>query len=158
MPHKLYAYRVQIKEAQREYQAIRIALDLLMEATDDAIHEVTEERGWDDLAPTEIYSAEQNLDATYLIRMYSVFERAVDSFWRQMPGNGDREVKGNILIDEVGDAQSMADDVINATQEVRSHRNHLVHRRIKDHAGAMTIEAASRDLLTYLSRLPATWG
>jgi hypothetical protein len=61
------------------------------------------------------------------------------------------------MLDEVGYAQPIDEAAIKSAQEVRAHRNRLVHRRIDDHAGSMTIEAASRDLLTYLNRLPATW-
>jgi hypothetical protein len=158
MPHKLYDWRVRVKAAEREYQAVRIALDLLGRATDDDIHDLTEDRGWDDFAATEVYATERNLDATYLIRMYSVFERAVGSFWRQVPGNADRQVDGDEMLDEVGYAQLIDTDAIESAQAVRIHRNNLVHRRIEDHAGAMMVEAASRDLLTYLNRLDATWG
>jgi hypothetical protein len=158
MPHRLYDWRVRVEATVREYQAVRIALDLLDDATVEVIHDLTDERGWDDLATTQIYAAERNLDATYLIRMYTVFERAVGSFWRQMPDNTDRQVDGDVLLDEVGYVQAMDWDVIESAQEVRSHRNNLVHGRIEVHAGAMTVETASRDLLTYLNRLPATWG
>ena len=157
MPHRLERWRVRVEAAVREYQAVRIALDLLDGATVEEIHDLTDERGWDDLATTEIYAAERNLDATYLIRMDSVFERAVGSFWRQMPDNTGRQVDGDVMLDDVSYAQSMDWDVIESAQAVRSHRNNLVHHRIDDHAGAMTVEAASRDLLTYLDRLPATW-
>ena len=89
--------------------------------------------------------------------MYSVFERAIVSFWRQMPGNQGRQVDGDVMLGEVGHA-NMDAGVIASAQAVRAHRNQLVHRRTKDHAGTMTLEAASRDLLMYLGRLPATWG
>ena len=55
-------------------------MDWLLSATPDEIHDVTEERGWDDLAVADIYAADRNLDATYLIRMFSVFERAIFSY------------------------------------------------------------------------------
>jgi hypothetical protein len=158
MPHRLFDWRVRVRAALREYQAVRIGLDRLGEATPEEIHELTEARGWDELAASEIYAAENNLDATYIIRMYSVFERAVGSFWREIPGNEDRTVDGDELLEEVGSAQLIDEDVIQFAQEVRIHRNNLVHRRIDEHAGGMALENASRDLLTYLDRLPATWG
>jgi len=156
--HKRYDWRVRVLAALREYQAARLALDLLSEATAEQIHELAGEREWDDLAATEIYDAERNLDATYLIRMDSVFERAVGSFWRQLPGIVDLRVDGGVMLDEVGEARLIDEAVIESAQAVRIHRNTLVHRRIEDHAGVMAVEAASRDLLTYLEGLPATWG
>ncbi len=158
MPDRLYDWGVRVNAVLREYQAVRIALDLLGDAAPDEIHELASKRNWDDLAAAEIYAAERNLDATYLIRLYSVFERAVISFWRQTPGNADRQVDGNVLHDEVGELQAMGHDVIEPSQAVRSHRNRLVHRLVEDYAGDMTVEAASRDLLTYLNNMDATWG
>lgn len=158
MPHRLFDWRVRVKAAEREYQAVRIALDLLGAARDDEIHELTGMRGWDEFAATEIDAAERKLEATYVIRMFSVFERAVGSFWRQMPGNADRHDDGDVLLDDVGYAQLMDEGVIESAQEVRTHRNSLVHRRVEDLAAAMTVEAASRDLLNDWNRLPATWG
>ena len=157
MPHRLYDWRVRIKAVEREYRVVRVAFDLLEQATDGDLGDLSAERGWDQIATTEIYAAERNLDATYLIRMYSVFERAVGSFWRQMPANPVFPDDGDRMLDEVGYAQLIDQGVIESAQEVRRHRNNLVHRRIEEYADAMTIEAASRDLLAYLNRLPATW-
>jgi hypothetical protein len=52
---------------------VRVAVDWLLGATPDEIHDVAQERGWDDLATADIYAADQHLDATYLIRMFSIF-------------------------------------------------------------------------------------
>lgn len=144
--------------SRREYHAVPVALDLLDVATEGEIHGLTQARGWDDLAGSDRNAAAWNLDATYLIRMYSIFERAAGSFWRQIPGNEGRQDNGNLVLDEVGNAQLIDSRAVAAAQEVRIHRNDLVHRKIEGHAIAMPIEAASRDLLTYLDRLPSTWG
>ena len=157
MPHRLYHWRVRIEAALGEYQAVRIALDMLGDATVEEIHELTDERDWEDLVAADIYAAERNLEATYLIRMYSVFERAIASYWRQLPGNQDRQVDGDVMLGEVGHVE-MDEGVIASAQAVRAHRNKLVHRRIDDHAGDMTVKDASRLLLAYLESLPATWG
>jgi hypothetical protein len=159
MPHRLYDWRTRVRAALREYHAVRIGVDLLGEASVDDIHALTEARGWDDLAAAEIYTADNNLEATYIIRIYSVFERAVNSFWNVIPGNEDRApIDGDELLDEVGLAQLIDEEVIQAAQQVRIHRNNLVHGRIEVHAAAMAMEHANRDPLTYLDRLPGNWG
>jgi hypothetical protein len=50
MAHSRFDWASRIKAAEREYQAVRVAVDWLLDATPDEIHGVTEERGWDDLA------------------------------------------------------------------------------------------------------------
>jgi hypothetical protein len=159
MPHRLYDWRTRVRAALRDYHAVRIGVDLLSEATVDDNHALTEARGWDDLAASEIYTADNNLEATYIIRIYSVFERAINSFRNVITGNEERDpIDGDELLDEVGLAQLIDEEVIQAAQRVRIHRNNLVHGRIEGHAAATTMEDANRDLLTFMDRLPATWG
>ena len=109
------------------------------------------------LSAADLNAADRNLDATYLVRMYSVFERAVGSYWRQLPNNQGREVDGGVVLDEVVADVYIDQDVIESVQEVRRHRNNLAHQRFEAHALAMTIEDANRDLLRDLQGLPATW-
>ncbi len=158
MPHSRFDWSNRIKAVEREYQAVRVALDWLLGATPDEIHDVTEERGWDELAVADIYAADRHVDATYLIRMFSVFERAVFSYWRLLPGNDARNVEGDVRLDEVGSARVILEDIIDDAQAVRVHRNNLVHGRIDDHYRTMAFADARARLLTFVSRLPETWG
>jgi hypothetical protein len=114
----------------------------------DEVHDITDARGRDELAAADPYAADCNLDATYLIRMFSVFERAVVSFGRSLPGYGGRELAADILLEEVGVACRILTDVIRNAQKVRIHRNNLVQGRTEDHAGAMHIESCRADLQT----------
>jgi len=137
---------------------VRIAVDCLLDATPDEIHDITEERGWDDLAVADIYAADRHHDATYVIRMFSVFERAVRSYWHLSPGNDVRNVEGDVRLDEVGSACVILEDVIDEAQAVRAHRNNLVHGRIDEHYALVAFADARASLLTYMGKLPETWG
>jgi hypothetical protein len=158
MPHSRFDWANRIKAAEREYQAVRVAVDWLLSATPDEIHEITEERSWDDLAVADIYAADLHLDATHVIRMFSVFERAVFSYWRLLTGNDGRGIEGDVRLDEVGAARVMLSDVIDDAQAVRVHRNNLVHGRIDAHFAMMDFADARAKLLTYLGKLPEQWG
>jgi hypothetical protein len=158
MPHSRFDWANRIKAVEREYQSVRVAVDWLLGATPDEIHDVTEVRGWNDLAAADIYAADRHLDSTYLIRMFSVFERAVFSYWRLLPGNDVRNVEGDVRLEEVGFACVILEDVIDEAQAVRVHRNNLVHRRIDDHYAMMAFADARARLLTYIRELPETWG
>lgn len=158
MPHNRFDWASRIKTVGREYSATRIALDWLLEASPDEIHELAAAREWDDLAVASIYDADRHLDATYLIRMFSVFDRAVHSFWRLLPGNDERSVEGDARIDEVGVGRVMLQDLIEGAQDVRVLRNRLVHGRIEEHYSSMAFADAREHLLSYLARLPEKWG
>ena len=97
MSHSRFDWAARIKAAEREYQSVRVAVDWLLNASPDEIHNVTDARGWDELAVADIYAADRNLDATYLIRMFSIFKRAVASYWRLLPGNDAREVNAPVF-------------------------------------------------------------
>ena len=157
MSHSRFEWANQTKATEREYQSVRIALDWLLEAPPDEIHGLTEAREWSDLAVSDAYAADRHLDATYLIRMFSVFERAVFSFWRLLPDNEKREVDGKLLIDEVGAERVMQVDFIEQAQAVRVHRNNLVHKRIDQHHAKMAFAEARARLLIFLDKLPKDW-
>ena len=157
MPHKRFTWADRIKDAEREYQAVRIGVDWLLGAQPDEIHDLTDAKEWDDTAAADVYAADRNLDATYLIRMFSVFERAVSSYWRLLTNNAGRDIDGNVLLDEVGIECKIFTDVIRNAQAVRVHRNNLVHGRIEDYAAVMAFHNARHDLLTYLEWLPNEW-
>ena len=63
MPHSRFDWANRIKAAEREYHAVRVAVDWLLQATPDEVHDITDARGWDDLAATDGYAADRNLDA-----------------------------------------------------------------------------------------------
>lgn len=158
MPHSRYDWALRIKATEREYHAVRVAVDWLLNASADVIHDITQERGWDELAAADTYAADRHLEATYIICMFSVFERALGSYWRLLPGNNVRDVKGDVRIDEIGVACVILEDVIDGAQAVRAHRNNLVHRRIEDHCTTMAFIDARAKLLTFISDLPEQWG
>lgn len=157
MSHSRFEWANQIKAAEREYQSVRIALDWLLDATPDEIHGLTEAREWNGLAVSDAYAADRHLDATYLIRMFSVFERAIFSFWRLLHDNEKREVDGKLLIEEVGAERMMQVDFIEQAQAVRVHRNNLVHKRIDQHHAKSSSAEARAKLLIFLDKLPKEW-
>ncbi len=53
MPHSRFDWAGRIKAAEREYQAVRLAVDWLQDATPDELHDFAEARGWDDLAAAD---------------------------------------------------------------------------------------------------------
>ena len=158
MPHSRFEWAGRIKAAEREYRSVRLAMDWLNAADPEEIHELTQARGWDDLAAADRYAADSNLDATYLIRMYSIFERAVSSYWRLLPGNALREADGGVRINEIGVFRHILSDTIREAQEVRIQRNRVVHQPFDQHAGWMVFEVARRGLMNFHSKLPESWG
>ncbi|OJW17088.1 MAG: hypothetical protein BGO49_08050 [Planctomycetales bacterium 71-10] len=157
MPNRLLDWQIRVKSTLREYHAAQIALDLLEQAEPDEIHRLTEDRGWDALAAVERNAAGHHIQGTYIIRMYSVFEGAVVSYWKLLQSDESRRADGDVMIEEIGDHRKIHPSVTEGAQLVRRHRNNLVHRNFSGSATGMKIEDVHADLNNFLSRLPGRW-
>ena len=100
-------------------------------------------------------SLRDNLEDTYLIRIFAVFEAGLRDVWE----NGWRrptEPPMKDLIDAVAAKRLISQDVIDRAHHVRSWRNAVVHQ-----GGLapqpLTIEGAWNHLCKYSSRLPKDW-
>jgi hypothetical protein len=160
MPHERTRWRTRVRDVELEYLAARVAIDWLLEAEPEEVHRVAENGGYPDPPREAIYIASNYLAATYLIRMFSVFERAVKSYWLTLPDTADRRPTAEEIIDEVGVAvrfRITADEIVNA-QDIRELRNKLVHGRLHEFAPVVDVVDMTIRLLRYLDHLPPDWG
>jgi len=150
MPQNRFDWHERIKAIEREYRSVRMAVDRLLE---QAAHKP------DVLGkgarPADLLSADENLQGTYLIRMFAEFETALRSYWATIKPNA--RIQAEALINNIGTKRSIPVSVINATHAARMWRNSLVHHRDEENSD-MTIERARHQLATFLARLPITWG
>jgi len=77
MPQRRFDWHERIKAVEREYWSTRVAVERLS-------REVAHDSGVLGAAPTprDLESAGENLEGTYLIRMFAEFETGIRSFWR----------------------------------------------------------------------------
>ncbi|HUY32188.1 MAG TPA: hypothetical protein VMV69_05360 [Pirellulales bacterium] len=138
-----------IKAVEREYWAVRIAVERLVEsaARDPNVLGTGPK-------PRDLVSADENLEGTYLIRMFAKFETGVRSYWRTLKPRSRASVE--ILVDRVADKRSIPIDVTQGVHAVRQYRNRLVHERDQAVEHITIADARSR-LATYLARLPLMW-
>ena len=94
----------------------------------------------------------RNLEATYLVRVFAVFEEALRGAWRSF---GKRShPKATDLLDG-GTARARVPDAQHrAAHAVRAYGNALVHG---GEADALTLEAAVDALCDYSGRMPPEW-
>lgn len=151
MPHDRFEWHGRIKGVEREYRATYLALGRL---ADDArldpgvLHVAT------GASTLSLSDAIQNVEGTYLVRMFAEFENALRSFWRTIR---DTIPMTRDLMDGVASRRRIPHDSIERAHLVRGYRNHLVHES-EAVTERVAIEAASRHLNTYLGRLPERWG
>ena len=149
MPHLRSDWHERIKAVEREFWSARRAIDrLLLDAARD-----TNALG-EGPSPRDLRSADENLEGTYLIRMFAEFETGVRSFWRAMRPRA--RTQAEVLLDRVGDARGISADVIDDVHAARTYRNNLLHDRAEE-VEVIAVSQARSCLQKYLSRLPNEW-
>ncbi|MEX2558685.1 MAG: hypothetical protein WD403_02170 [Pirellulales bacterium] len=149
MPDEAFNWMGRIKAVEREYGAIRFGTDRLLVAVNDdpAILEGQVRR-------PDIGTAAARLEGTYIVRVFSEFETALQHFTRvfhiRRPGNTEA------LVNRVRDRGHIAQADTDAVHRVREYRNVLVHDR-SEPVAAVTIREATRYLCTFLSRVQRIW-
>jgi hypothetical protein len=148
MPQQRSESHERVKAVEREYWAARLAVDRL--AAD-----VARDPGalGDGPEPRDLLAARENIQGTYLIRMFAEFETAVKSYWK---ASRRTHPQAEVLLNRVGALRGMPGDVINGVHAARKHRNNLLHDREGD-MDAVTVSQARQWFQTYLARLPNQW-
>jgi hypothetical protein len=107
------------------------------------------------LSPKDARNFSDNVEATYLIRLFAEFESALRDVWAN-GYNRTTEPPSRVLIDSVGARCNVSDADIEAVHRVREYRNLLVHEG-DDGTEAVEFETAKGDLGRFLARLPLDW-
>jgi hypothetical protein len=145
-----------IKGAEREYYAVAHAV---------AHHRPGVQAGDIVLPPAtslrDLVAAADQLEPTYLIRVWAEFETALRSYRRHLTGDPDDRIGTESLINwtaGVRQGRAISEDIRDDVHEVREYRNSLVHERDdQDPPAAVAIDVARRRLNTYLQKLPERW-
>lgn len=124
MPNRRFDWHEHIKDVEKEYKAVRLAVDrlaALLSATPDVIV--------DDEIRACLRSAYANLEGTYIVRLFAAFEAALRSYDRARHNDPTREQVAAVLIDTTGGrrGQGMSATVRQGAHHVRVVRNFWAH-------------------------------
>jgi hypothetical protein len=145
--HVRWDWLDRIKAVEREFLVARQAVDDFVAGMDS---------GAAKLPPnTKLRDANamsDNLEGTYLIRLFSAFESGLRSYYATLKGT---MPPAKDLIDAVAARRGIPDDDRDAVHEVREYRNGLVHE--SEGAGSVNLREARSRLCTFFARLPDDW-
>lgn len=146
-----------IKATEREYLAVAHAV-----VRQKALVQAGESELPSQVTLRDLDAAAEQLQPTYLVRMWAEFETALRSFWRHKSSAGSEDTIGTRnLIDWVAgvkQGRAISDGIRHDVHEVRVYRNILVHERDDpEPPAAIKIKEARRRLNIYLQRLPESW-
>ncbi len=139
----------------QEYLAAKTASTLLAAQT-DADRGYGRAYGWE---PRAGAAFTQNLELTYIVRIYSEFEVTLRDYWLTHYKQTTRPKMFQLVNEAVPD-QRFSRDVIDNANDVRVFRNFLVHD-LEDEPGEgmvrFTVHQAKSHLCAYIGRLDPTW-
>ena len=155
MPYRRFDWHEHIMEVWGEYRSARVAVDRLKAAVASAPDLLKNDR----VAREYLNRAHQNLEGTYIVRIFTAFEAALRSYDRAKHNNPDRETKAAALIDEIGGkrGRGISPRIRQGAHDVRRVRNYWAHEE-DTLPVPMSVDEARARLQVYLSELPDEWG
>jgi len=136
-----------------ELEAAKFATERLLRATaagaDDLLHATYP------VKPSHVRTCAANLEATYILRLFSGFEMILRNYLAVARGGRRRRTRMEIVIDRVAVACNMPSGILVDAHAVREHRNTIVHDLAS--ARELTFGDCKSKLGTFLSFLPVRW-
>ena len=147
MPSEYYERFGRIKDVEREFVAVRLAMNHLMGVanSDPAILSSIEAR--------DLREASERLEGTYIIRLFAEFESSLRSFWAISRSS---QPKTRDLIDGVAALTGVSVDEKSDVHSVREYRNSLIHER-EQQVLEISLSDARHTLCRFFRRLAARW-
>ncbi|HTU25547.1 MAG TPA: hypothetical protein VMF30_09125 [Pirellulales bacterium] len=142
-----------MKAVEREHGAARFAIARLR---DEVKADPSVLRG-DDENRKALAIAHENLEGTYLVRLFAAFEAALRSFDRARYNDPTWDRVAAILIDATASHRRIGEQVRDSTHAVRRQRNWVAHEKEWDDAARVALAQARSNLCRFLSHLPDEW-
>lgn len=154
MPNRRFDWHEHIKDIEGEYRAARLAVDRFQFQVMESPDMLTAR----DATRAYLRQADENLEGTYLVRLFAAFEAALRSYDRVKHADANRNEPASILIDSIGGrrGQGISTTVRQGAQAVRLVRNYWAHEN-QTLPGSMTLAEARARLQRFLSWLPDEW-
>jgi hypothetical protein len=154
MPNRRFDWHEHIRDVWGEYWSTREAVNRLKAAVvamPDLLEKNTPAR-------QHLRAAHQNLEGTYIVRLFAAFEAALRSYDRAHHNDPSRETDASTMIEQIGGrrGRGIQMGIRQDVQAVRKVRNFWAHES-NISPGPMTIDEARARLQKYLSELPEEW-
>lgn len=146
----------QIGDIEMECSAARSALALLAQEL-EANPRWGAPHGW---RARDAESCRENLETTYIIRLFAEFESGLRNVWKRYFRKNSRPPTKQ-LIESVAAKRQIPQDCLSKAHQVRGFRNRLVHELdgedLEQPPVTLTLGEAKSRLCTYFSYLPRDW-
>jgi hypothetical protein len=137
-----------LQAVEDEYRVLKVAIELLraqLAGTPDLLSARGIER-------RSFEQSVQNLEATFVVRLFAEFETGLREVWRRAWQRASRPGTAQLLKSVAGRCR-ISTDWLDAADAVRKYRNAIVHEE-DEAAPAIPALTAAESLRRFLSRLP----
>lgn len=150
MPLRQDEWQGRLKSIDREHAASRLAINrLLADTANDPTIIINR------VEVREVRTASDELEATYIVRLFSEFETALRAYWRSVrPTRPPRQAQS--LVNGAATKAKVPYELLSGAHRVREYRNLVVHEEANPVAPIRMMEAR-RSLCKFLARLPHEW-
>jgi hypothetical protein len=109
----------------------------------------------ENLSPADARAFANNLEASYLIRLFAEFETGIRDLWTKKLKRKD-QTRTYDIVQSLAAKYLIPNDDRDNVHAVREYRNTLVHEHSEE-SDPVDFRDARKYLCTYFSRLPLTW-
>ena len=150
MQQQRYEWLQRIKAVEREHTVAELSIARLLQQSQNNPSGLPAA-----LRVRDVRTTSDNLEGTYLIRLFAEFETGLRESWSALRGS-DPPSRTRDLLDGIAAYRKIPNDELASAHQVRDYRNRLVHER-DESTEPVTILMARRSLCRYLSFLPLGW-
>lgn len=148
---KCLARIVRIKAIEKEHQVALVARDTLSMILKKHPSRLTDHG----LEQAHLDAFRDNLDATYLIRVFAEFETGLRDYWKQLPKKRPN-ARVSDMIRSISSSRKIDFQIMANVEVVRKYRNRLVHEEDSEAEG-VEVREARKSLCLFFGRLPENW-
>ena len=141
-----YTWLIRVRAIEREYVSTRFAIDALLDRA--RVDPMILGGGFE---VQDLVRSAENLEGTYLVRMFSEFETGLRAYW-DTTRHKEPPSRTQDLLSGISAQRKISEIHSNAVHAVREYRNILVHERDEEQT-PLTLAWSRRSLCTFLSYL-----
>jgi len=150
MPYLLSEWRWRIQKAVGEY---RVAREALLRPKAQAAADASQVHS---SVSAHLREADLNLEGTYIIRVFAVFDAALRSYDRHHFKDHEQDTKVSVMIDQFGSLRDVPPPIRAGVHRARRVRHFWAHE-LEEDPGPMPIDRVRGYLQTFLNKFPRTW-
>jgi hypothetical protein len=150
-PGKCLDRIIRMKAIEKEYQVAIVARDVLSSELGKKPSTLTDKG----LEQVHFDNFRDNLDSTYLIRIFAEFETGLRDYWKYRLRR-DTAARISDMIKSTSSRQKIDYQKVENVDDVRKYRNRLVHEEDSE-ARVVNVGDARKFLCIFFGRLPEDW-